>query len=93
LEAERHVDSLLKNYRERYREEAPAGAMLSGVDKDYLVKNVPQLRHAPGSVRNEFLREVIAAKTSEQARSYLPQEPRKFQERRSARDKKGERGR
>lgn len=93
LEAGQHVDSLLKNYRQMYKEAAPAGAILSGGDKDYLVNNVPRLRHAPGSIRNAFLRDVSAAKTSEQARSYLPKEPRKFQERRPARDKKGGRGR
>jgi hypothetical protein len=93
MEAGRHVDLLLKNYRHMYKEDAPAGAILSGEDKEHLVKNVPRLRHAPGSIRNEFLRDVSAAKTSEQARSYLPKEPRKFQERRPARDKKGGRGR
>lgn len=92
LEAGRHVDSLVRSYRERYGEDAPVGATLSDTDKDYLVKHVPGLRHVPPGIRNEFRREVIAARISDKARSYLPKEPRGFQERRSARDKRGARG-
>jgi hypothetical protein len=94
LEAGRHIESLEKTYRERYREDAPAGATLSFTDKDYLIKNVPKIYHVPSSIRNDFMRGVYTAKTSDQARSYLPREPRPFHDRRPTRDnRKGGRGR
>jgi hypothetical protein len=94
LQSERHVEALVKNYRERYGEDAPAGAALSGADKDYLIKNVPKIQHVPGSVRDDFMRRVYAAKTSEHARSYLPRESRPFRDRKPARDnRRGGRGR
>lgn len=94
MEAGRHVESLEKNYRERYGEDAPAGATLSTADKDYLIKNVPKIHHAPGVVRNDFLHRVHAARTSDHARSYLPRESRPFHDRRPARDnRKGGKGR
>jgi hypothetical protein len=93
VEAERQVDSLVKNFRERYGEIPPTGTILSSTDRDSLVKNAPRLYHLPGSVRNELVRETIAAKPSDHARSYLPKEQRPFQQRRPARDGKGGRGR
>lgn len=94
MEAGRRVESLEKNYRERYGEDAPAGATLSVADKDYLIKNVPKIHHVPGVIRNDFLHGVHAAKTSDHARSYLPRESRPFHDRRPARDnRKGGRGR
>lgn len=91
--AERQVDSLVKNFRERYGEAPPTGTILSSTDRDSLVKHASRLYHLPGSVRNELVRETIAAKPSDHARSYLPKEQRPFQQRRPARGGKGMRGR
>jgi hypothetical protein len=94
LEAGRQVEALAKSYREKFGEAAPAGVTLSITDKDHLVKTAPTIRHVPGSVRNDFLREVFAVKTSEHVRSYLPRETRPTQRREPTRDtRKGGRGR
>lgn len=94
LEAGRHVEALAKSYREKYGETAPAGATLSASDKDHLVKTAPTIRHAPGSIRNDFLRDAFAAKTSDNARSYLPRETSPTQRRGPTRvTRKGGRGR
>jgi hypothetical protein len=93
VEAGHHVDSLVKNFRERYGADPPTGTILSSTDRDSLVKNAPGLRHLPGSVRNELVREAIAAKPSDHARSYLPKEQRPFQQRRQPRGGKGVKGR
>lgn len=93
VEAGQHVDSLAKNFKERYGEYPPTGTTLSSTDRDSIVKNAPGLRHLPGSVRDELVREAIAAKPSDHARSYLPKEQRAFQQRRPTRSGKGMRGR
>lgn len=94
IEAGRRIESLEKNYRERYGEDAPAGATLYATDKDYLIKNVPKIHHVPGTIRNDFRHRVYAAMTSDHARSFLPRESRPSHDRRPARDnRKGGRGR
>lgn len=93
VDAERQVDSLVRNFRKRYGEDLPTGTILSSTDRDSLVKNVPGLRHLPSSVRSGLVREAIAAKPSDHARSYLPKEQRPFQQRRPTRGGKGARGR
>lgn len=93
LEAGQHVDTLVKNFRKTYRQDPPTGTILSSTDRDSLVRNVPRLHHLPGNVRNELVRDAIAAKPSDHARSYLPREQRPFQQRRPTRGGKGVRGR
>ena len=93
VEAERQVDSLVKKFRKKHGEDPPTGTILSSTDRDSLVQNAPRLRHLPGSVRTELVREAIAAKPSDRARSYLPKEQRPSQQRRPARGGKGVRGR
>lgn len=94
LEANRQVEALEKSYRARYGEDAPPGAALSAADKDYLIKNVPKIYHVPSIVKSDFLRDVYAAKTSGNVRSYLPRESRPYQDRRHTRDnRRGGRGR
>jgi len=81
-------------YKEKYGEDAPPGAALSAADKDYLIKNVPKIYHVPSIVKSDFLRDVYAAKTSGNVRSYLPKESRPYQDRRHTRDnRRGGRGR
>lgn len=86
VEADKHIGSLEKRYKERYGEDAPPGAALSAADKDYLIKNVPKIYHVPSIVKSDFLRDVYAAKTSGNVRSYLPRESRPYQDRRHTRD-------
>jgi hypothetical protein len=94
VEANRHIEALEKSYRARYGEDAPPGAALSAADKDYLIKNVPKIYHVPIIVKSDFLRDVYAAKTSGNVRSYLPRESRPYQDRRHTRDnRRGGRGR
>jgi hypothetical protein len=94
VEADKHIGSLEKRYKERYGEDVPPGAALSAADKDYLIKNVPKIYHVPSIVKSDFLRDVYAAKTSGNVRSYLPRESRPYQDRRRTRDnRRGGRGR
>ncbi len=94
VEADKHIGSLEKRYKERHGEDAPPGAALSAADKDYLIKNVPKIYHVPSIVKSDFLRDVYAAKTPSNVRSYLPRESRPYQDRRRTRDNgRGGRGR
>jgi hypothetical protein len=67
--AGQHVDSLVKNFRERYGEYPPTGTILSSTDRDSIVKNAPGLRHLPGSVRNETAFVHVASRAAGTRRS------------------------